>query len=453
MNETKRLASYVADLEFTDIPGEVVQRAKECLLDSIAVGLYGSTKPWGKILQAFAKDQTSRGASSVFGADFKASAAAAALANGTMTHGFELDNVRQPGAGVHAGATIVPALFAAAEEARSNGKDLLTAFVGACEAMFRIGVALGHGVEKRGFHAPGLTGTFGAAAAVGKILELNTDQLVSAFGVSGSLSSGILEFSKSQGGGMVKRLHLGRAAEGGVVAASLAHRGFSGPPTVLEGEFGFCRVYSDHPQVEKLTAGLGKEFETLTICVKRYPCHIYAQAPIEALSGLREEHSFSPSDVEKIIVAGEEKLVSHHAIHQPGDVMTAQYSVPYSVALSLFAEAEDPENFSEANLTEPKILDLTRRVELEVDEAIKQRVESRAARVIVKLKNGDQWERQIDHFKGTPQNPMTFEELKRKATLLARHVLAERELEKLIERIWNIEKVEDVSTLLSSRDH
>lgn len=133
--------------------------------------------------------------------------------------------------------------------------------------------------------------------------------------------------------------------------------------------------------------------------------------------------------------------------------MTAQYSVPYSVALSLFAEAEDPENFSEANLADLKILDLTRRVELEVDEAIKQRVESRAARVIVKLKNGDQWERQIDHFKGTPQNPMTFEELKRKATLLARHVLAEKELEKLIERIWNMEKVEDVSILLSSRNH
>jgi 2-methylcitrate dehydratase PrpD len=130
----------------------------------------------------------------LLGENWKAQPAQATLANGVMAHAFELDNVRQPGAGVHPGATAFLPAFAMAEETKADGKALLAAFVAACEVMSRIGVAAGNSLERRGFHAPGLTGTFGAAVAAGRLLGLNEREMVNALGVAGSYSGGLIEF-------------------------------------------------------------------------------------------------------------------------------------------------------------------------------------------------------------------------------------------------------------------
>ena len=155
--------------ELQQIPGEVIERAKACILDTLAVSLYGSTKPWSRTVSGF--DSRLRVCAAIRPCWEKISAAQpaqATLANGVMAHAFELDNVRQPGAGVHPGATAFLPAFAMAEEKKADGKALLTAFVAACEVMSRIGVAAGNSLERRGFHAPGLTGTFGAAMAAGQ---------------------------------------------------------------------------------------------------------------------------------------------------------------------------------------------------------------------------------------------------------------------------------------------
>ena len=144
---------------------------------------------------------------------------------------------------------------------------------------------------------------------------------------------------------MIKRLHLGKAGEGGVTAALLASRGFAGPESILEGKFGFCQTFSDSPDLAYLTHRLGREFESLNICIKRCACHINAHAPIEALQQLRAEIGFKPEEIREITVGGIEKLVTHHAIYQPKDLMMAQYSIPFCVALSLYDDPTDPESF------------------------------------------------------------------------------------------------------------
>lgn len=232
------------------------------------------------------------------------------------------------------------------------------------------------------------------------------------------------------------------------MAALLASKGFTGPQTILEGEFGFCQVFSDSASSDRLTAGLGSDFETMNICIKRYPCHIYAQAPIEALVGLRRDYSFGAEEVEKIVVAGEEKITTHHAIYEPRDVMMAQYSVPYSVALSLWTDPEDPENFSEKNLSDSRILGLARRVELVVDEEINQMEGSRAARVTVRLKDGMELKREVLHFKGTPKSPLTEEELSSKVKRLACYALEQEKVGDLVEKVRRLEAIEDMGTLL-----
>ena len=447
MNSTQRLARFALELNYRQIPAAVIDRAKSCILDTLAVCLYGSTKPWSKTVSEFVRDSALRGRSTVVGESWMAQPAQATLANGTMAHAFELDNVRQPGAGVHPGATAFLPAFAMAEEKQVDGKTLLTAFVAACEVMSRIGVAAGNSLEKRGFHAPGLTGTFGAAVAAGRLLGLNERKMVNALGIAGSYSGGLIEFSRCQEGAMIKRLHLGKAAEGGVTAALLASRGFAGPETVLEGKFGFCQTYSDAPKLSYLTYRLGREFESMNICIKRCACHINAHAPIEALQKLREQINFDPEDVQEIVIGGIEKLITHHAIYQPKDLMMAQYSIPFCVALSLYFDPTDPESFDEKKLKEKKILAMMRKVRLKVDHEIEQKGWDRAARVTVGLGKKRRHSALVVHFKGTPKNPMSPLEVEDKARKLTRAILAGWQLERLVESVENLEKIDDVSRI------
>jgi 2-methylcitrate dehydratase PrpD len=444
---TRLLARYGVNLRYRDIPPEVISRAKDCLLDIITVALYGSTKPWSRTVVQFVKDQGLSGRSTVLGESQAAPAHLAALANGTMAHAFELDNVRQPGAGVHPGATAFLPALAVAEAERADGKAFLTAFVAACEVMGRIGVAAGNSLEKRGFHAPGLTGTFGAAVAAGRLLGLDENEMVHALGIAGSYSGGLMEFSRCEEGAMIKRLHLGKAAEGGVTAALLARRGFAGPDSVLEGELGFCRAFSDTPELSRLTYRLGREFESLNICIKRFACHINAHAPIEALEKLSQQNGFDPRDVREITVAGIEKLVTHHAIFRPKDLMAAQYSIPFCVALSLYYDPKDPESFTEKRISDQKILAMMRKVRLRVDSEIEKKGWDRAARVTLSLKDGRRPSALVVHFRGTPHNPMSAAELREKARNLTRNLISEKKLGRLIESVQNVEKLDDVSKL------
>lgn len=447
MNATQRLARYAVELKYRQIPGEVIDRAKSCILDTFAVSLYGSTKPWSKIVSRFVRESGARGRATVIGENFAAQTAQATLANGTMAHAFELDNVRQPGAGVHPGATAFLPAFAMAEQTKADGKALLTAFIAACEVMSRIGVAAGNSLERRGFHAPGLTGTFGAAVAAGRLLGLSEAKMVNALGIAGSYSGGLIEFSRCQEGAMVKRLHLGKAAEGGVTAALLASRGFAGPESVLEGKFGFCRTYSDSPDLSYLTHALGREFESMNICIKRCACHINAHAPIEALEQLRAQLSFDPEDLSQIVVGGIEKLLTHHAIYEPKDLMMAQYSIPFCVALSLYFDPTDPASFTEQRLKDKRILSAMRKVRLKVDEEIEKKGWDRAARVTVGLKNRRRQSALVIHFKGTPRNPMTRTEVEAKAQKLTRAILPGRRLEQLVEALSRLEAIGDVSRI------
>src|SRR6266849_5805163 len=219
-HETVQLAEYVAALRYEDLPAEVIAGAKDCIADTVAACICGSALPWSRIVIDYAERTGPGGTSRILGRGSAVQAPAAALANGALAHAFELDALTRPGAGAH----------------------------------------------------PGTTGPFGAAVACGHLLGLDAGKMANALGIAGSLAGGLLEFAKGDGG-MVKRLHLGRASEAGVLAASLAAAGFTGPRTVIEGEFGFLRVFCTEWEEAALTRGLGEEFVVSTTVLKRYPCH------------------------------------------------------------------------------------------------------------------------------------------------------------------------------------
>jgi 2-methylcitrate dehydratase PrpD len=361
--ETVRLAEYAAALRYADLPEAVVQQAKECIIDTVAAGICGSTLPWSRIVIDYAERTGPGGNCHILGRGSAVQAPAAALANGALAHAFELDSLTRPGAGAHPGATVLPPALAIAQERGADGRALIAAFVAGNEVMIRIGRATGHTNEARGFHAPGTTGPFGAAVAAGHLLGLDAAAMTNALGIAGSLAGGLLEFARGDGG-MVKRLHLGRASEAGVLAASLAADGFEGPRTVLEGEFGFLKVFCTKWDEAELTRALGEEFLVSTTVLKRYPCHATAHAAVRAVRDLQAEHGFTGAAVEAITVTGTQRMVERHNILEPADLMLAQYSIPFCVALALHREARDPESWDETALADPQIRALCRRVKL-----------------------------------------------------------------------------------------
>lgn len=367
--ETVRLARYAAALKYEDLPPQVVAAAKDCIIDTVAACICGSALPWSRIVIDYAEKTGPGGKSRILGKGTAVQAPAAALANGALSHAFELDALTRPGAGAHPGGTVLPPALAVAQQAevRASGKDLIAAFVAGNEAMIRIGRATGHTNEGRGFHAPGNTGPFGAAVACAHLMQLDAAKTTNALGIAGSLAGGLLEFAKGDGG-MVKRLHLGRASEAGVLAASLAAAGFTGPKTVLEGEFGFLKVFCTEYDVGQLTKGLGEDWVTLSTVLKRYPVHATAHAAVRAVRDLQAEHRFAAADIDAITVTGNGRMVERHNILEPADLMLAQYSIPFCVALALHREARDPGSYDEAALADQSIRALTRKVRLVPEE-------------------------------------------------------------------------------------
>jgi 2-methylcitrate dehydratase PrpD len=397
---SQRLAEFACALRLDRVPAPVLQAARACIADAVACAVYGNGSALLQPLRDYALRYGAGGRAHLFAAHpVSLQAPFAALVNGAAVHAFEQDSLRFPGAGVHPGAALVPAIAAACEDTGASGADALRAFVAGCEVLFRIGAASHHTSEKLGFHAPGLTGVYGATVAAGLIYGLDARQLAHALGIAGSMSAGLLAFSKAREGAVVKRLHMGRACEAGVAAARLAQAGAAGPETVLEGRFGYLEVYCREGDPALLTAGLGTEWETLRICLKRYACHVTAQAPVQAVRELVTQEGVQAREVAAIALEVPPKVLSHHDIRQPADAMQAQYSVPFCVALAWQRDLVDPADFDGAALADPLVRSLCEGMELRAGEALPT---AWSSRLRVTLKDGRSFARDAYAFQGMP---------------------------------------------------
>jgi 2-methylcitrate dehydratase PrpD len=442
MTAANTLAEFAGTLRYEDIPAPVIARAKACIADTIAACTFGAQLPWSRMVIRLAQENSAAGDACILGSTHRVRASFAALANGATAHAFELDSMCQPSVGAHPGAGLAVPGLAVAQTQRNSSRDLITAFVAGCEVMYRIGDAAHHSSEKIGFHAPGLLGVYGGAITAGLLMKLDNQQLAHALGIAGSMTAGILEFSKS--GGMVKRLHLGRAAEAAIHAATLAADGFTGPAQVIEGKFGFLNVYCRGADPAKLTAGFGRTWHTLTTTLKCYACHSTAHVPVTAALALKAQ-GIKGDDIEAITVAGSEKMTSHHNITEPQELSTAQYSAPFSVALAFYRDPRDPAVFSDATLNDPAIRALTRKVKLEV-RTPQPGDTTLASSVTVRLKNGREIAEDCQFYPGMPQQPLTVEELRTKFNALT-GTLPSALAATLFEQCMTLETVADIGAI------
>lgn len=438
------LSQFALQLKYEDIPAEVKERARTCIIDTIGAAFFGSKLRWSRMVLDYARLNGAAGDAQIIGSDLRLQPPSAAMVNGVFAHAFELDSMCQPSVGAHPGAALTTPGLAIAQAHHTSGRDFITAFVAGCEVMYRIGEAAHHSSEQLGFHAPGLLGVFGGAVVAGRLLGLDEHRLANVLGICGSLCCGLLEFSKS-GGGMVKRLHQGRASESAVMAALLGKAGYEGPPNILEGDFGFLNVFGRDPDLPRLTAGLGEVWRTLTTTIKRYACHSTAHVAVTAALELKMRHSITGDAIDSIGVAGSDKMLSHHNIHEPTDVAMAQYSTPFNVALAFYRNPLDPSVFSEEAVHDPKIGSLCRRVALEHYADAPQN-NKLASRVNVRLKDGRELTQQLDYFPGMPQRPLSTEQLWEKFNIVT-SALPPNRARPLFDTLLELDNESDLSRL------
>jgi 2-methylcitrate dehydratase PrpD len=437
---TKELVDFLAALVPQDISREVFNRARYFLLDYLGVTIRGSIAESSPPVYRMIEHIGASGPSTIIGTGVRTSPGYAALANGTAGHAIELDDTHNAGS-IHLGVVMFSAALALAETIPDVAPEpFLIAVIAGYEAAARIAMA----VQPKehyllGFHPTATCGVFGATITASKLLRLSAEQMLSAVGIAGSMAAGSLEFLHE--GAWTKRLHPGLAAQNGIQAAMLAAEGFNGPSTILEGRDGFLAGYSRQPIPERITDGLGQSFEIMRTSVKPHACCRYMQGPIDAILDIVQTHDLKPEQVTNIEVAVLEAgwtLVAEPRAqkYKPQSVVDAQFSMPFGAAIAVLHRRAGLDEFTAENAQSTRVRSLMGRVTLVKDIRLDRNFPKEwNARVTIFLDDGRQYENFIQHPKGDPQNPLSWEELVAKFASLASAVIPLDRCEQILRHV------------------
>lgn len=442
----QKLATYVCQLDYGRLPVHVVDRTKELLLDQLGCELLGSTVEWNQPIYRFVKENKWGGSASIVNYGDKVPLDDAVFVNGTFGQGCELDDYYDQGGG-HPGAASIPVAMALAGAGGVSGKTFISSIAAGYEIGWRVGRGLLPQMMRRGFHSQSVIGVFIAAATAGKVLKLNPNQMAHAFAIAGSHACGTMEFDQS--GGEVKRMHTGLACAGGIRSAMLAGMGLTGPLTIFEGERGILKVFGDDCDTESVTKGLGSDFSIMHAAIKRFPVNASQHSPIELLSQLIAENGINPEHVERIEVGLNEHVILHGgAIQKPRQVVEAQFSLRFSLALRLLKGSNDLRFYMDQELWhDPKLLELANKIYLFREEAAQGPLRF-ACRMRVTPSDGKVIEGYLPYPKGTGRNPLSKEEVRAKFISLGGRVLPRERLDGIIEEVEGIEAEQDLSGLV-----
>lgn len=455
------LAGMVAEATYDRLPVEVTASTRQRVLDTLGICLAAAALPTSRAIGAYAVSQGGVREAHAVGLAVPLPGAMAALVNGTLAHSLDYDDTHLPSV-LHPSATVLPACLAAAEMAHASGRQLLAAAAAGLEVCVRLGMA---GYDRaarnstyfdRGQHATSICGAVAAAGAAASLLGLDPDGVGHAMSLAVSMASGVIEANRT--GGTVKRLHCGWAAHAGVSAASLARLGFTGPPTVLEGRFGFFEAFlGGHYDPSVITSGLGTTWAVPSIHFKPYPANHFTHAGIDAALALRGRGLVGEEVASlRLGVAGPtvrtigEPIGSKRA---PETGYQAQFSGPYTVVAALLGGhglGLGLDDFTDALARDPARRALMARVDVVEDPACSSVFPDRLpAVVVVRTHDGRELVEAVMSNRGGPDRPLSDEELTVKFEDNASRALAQPEVEQLQETVSSLERLDDVGACLT----
>jgi len=441
---SEQLADFLLELKFDQLSGDTVGMAKRCFLDWLGSAIAGAPAKPTEAMLAVARDLGGNEEATLVPNGRKTSAFLAALVNGAASHVVEMDDLHK-GSIVHPAAPVIPAALAVAEREGASGEDLIVAIVAGYEVAIRAGEAMGTS-HYRYWHSTGTCGTFGAAAAAGKLLDLDRDRLVAAFGSAGTQAAGLWAFLAE--GAMSKQLHPAKAAADGVLSALLAQEGFTGASRIFEDEKGFCRAMAQEADLTRFTDGLGKPpHRIMDTCFKAYAACYHIHSAIDATLQLCRQHKIAGNGVQAINARLYQVAVNLLGTVQLANPYVAKFHVPFCLATAAQYGSVGVEAFTEERLGSNLLKELMGKVSVAHDPELDKDHPARFPAVVeIVTKAGETHALRVDYPKGDCKNPMTSEEL-----LAKFHQLAAKWPDgirmRVVEQVMALEQVDNVAAL------
>ena len=440
MEVTKTLAQYIVRSRYEDIPKDVRHEASRALLNLCGCSIGGASHPTVEKALKAVRPFSGSNQASVLGRSEKLDILNAALLNGISSHVLDYDDTHVEA--IHISAPVWPALLALAEWQGASGANIIHAFVVGVEVECRIGLAVVPNHYDVGWHITGTVGVFGAAAAAGKILGLDQQQMSWALGIAATQASGLREMF----GSMCKCLHPGRAAQNGLHAAFLAANGFTSSEHGIEAPRGFGHVLSTKFDPAPIIAPWGQSFELMRNMYKPFACGLVVHGAIDGCIQLRNEYGLTPDMVERIDLKVGKIVLELTGKIDPRTGLEGKFSVFHAAAAALCQGAGGEIQFSDECVNDPTVTSLRRRVHATIDESLSWA----QAHVQITLKDGRRLERLVKHPVGSLEQPMSDQDLETKFINLTDGILSKTRQNNLIDHCWNLENLADAGDIARS---
>lgn len=456
MAASEAIAQFVVETGFKDIPRDVVEKAKRTALDCLGAALAGVREPVSQAMINYVRDLGGAAQASVFGATGKVSIADAALANGCIAHALDYDDC-----GVkigHPSVLVLPAVLSLGEHLGASGQDILAAYILGLEVEGKLALNADFKLMQSRLNHQSWYGAIGAAAACSKLLRLDIGKTQTALGLAANFACGLAANHGSMAGGMAA----GNACRNGVVSASMAQHGVTANLNIIETKNGFydTLVGAGHYDAERTANSLGKPFylESPGIGLKKYPSCYHTHRALDGVFQLLDERKLNDDDIAEVEVGTSERAMRVLAFSDPETVYQAKFSMPYCIAAAVVDHEVTLETFTDDKFKDPKITEARKKVHLSFPNVpiwpgladVSPDSEFVGNPVTIRTIGGRSYNARVDIPRGDPELPLTDEELLAKYRDCARLQLTPTTIERSVESVLALEKLEDIKSLLTA---
>ena len=440
MSQTRTLATYIVDNDYTRIPADVIAEARRAIVNYVGCAVGGCREPAVDIAIETFSPFFGTATASVLGRPERMDPLHASLMNGISSHVHDYDDTT-PGNYSHPSSPVASALFAYASANPVRGRDFLHAFILGFEAESRVANAVYPAHYDVGWHMTGTAGVFGAAAAVGRLLGLSVQQMVWALGLAATQAAGLREMFGSMG----KAFHPGRSAQNGYAAALLAEKGFTAGERGIEGPRGFAAVTARKYDLSKITSGLGVDFDLRVNTYKPFPCGIVNHPTIDGCIQLHDEHRLAPGSVASVRLRVAPLVLDLCNQQNITRGLQGKFSVYHGAAIGLVRGKAGLGEYSDETVNDPEVKRVRERTTAIGDATLTED----QAHIDVELSDGRTVSKFIPESLGNLKRPMSNAQLEAKFRDQAVAVLPAATVERLIAQCWTIDELERVGDLFS----
>ena len=440
METTKKLAEFASSTRFDDLPEEVINEAKLCFFDWLGVALAGTNEPDVNILFDIIKLIGGKEQATILGKNIKTSILNATLINGMSSHVFDFDDTSVEFLG-HASVTLFPCLLALSEWMEKSGKELLTAYIIGFEIGCRVAMGTLGSHALTGWHATSTIGHFSSTAGAAKLLGLDAEQLIYAFGIAGTQAAGL----KAVFGTSCKPFHPGKAGFNGLLSALLAQKGFTSVENILEGEKCFWDVYSTNWNPKRALKDLGKKWHILKNKYKFHASCYYTHAPIETIIAIKENVKILDiNKIDKIEIVISPVSLENASIMNPSTGLEGKFSIPYVIANAILRNDTGIKAFTNEKVNEAEIIELIDKIKIITDTKLAP-FKARATVYIGK----EEYKEEVNLFNQVLDNIKKKQEIHRKFSSLLSFNFKKDKIEEIIKKIERLEQENNMSNIVN----